>query len=269
MLELRNVSVGYGGKSIISNACAQLGRGELVSLLGANGAGKSTLIRTLSGEMCPAEGKVLMEGREICDVPRRVLSTLVSIVSTDRVAVEALSVREVVEMGRYPYTGFMGRLCKEDAVIVDEAMEVTGTARFGCRYMGALSDGERQKVMIARALAQQTPVVLLDEPTAFLDVASRVEVLALLRRLAAVHGKGVLLSSHDIPSALEMSDRIWLLPGDGSLLTDTPGHLIEQQQNKAPGNALDALFAGRDVRFDANRLDYVGLDSSGCVYQRE
>jgi iron complex transport system ATP-binding protein len=257
MLELQNVTVGYGRKVLIADANAKICRGEMVSLIGANGAGKSSLLRTLSGELSTQKGTVKVAGANLPTLNRAQLARCISLVNTQRIEVEALSAREVVAMGRYPYTGYFGRLTKSDFSIVDEAMEATGTISLSQRNIATLSDGERQKVMIARALAQQTPIMLLDEPTAFLDVASRVEVLTLLQRLAHRNGKSIMLSLHDVPSALELSDWVWLLPGNGTMLVDTPTNLIAANKQQTPGNALDALFAGRSVRFDSSRLDYV------------
>lgn len=256
MLELINITAGYHGRHLLEDANATLAKGELATLVGANGAGKSTLLRIMSGDLAPLDGEVTVAGRPLGGMSRRELARLVSVVNTDRVEADALTVREVVEMGRYPHTGFFGRFGADDRRIVDEALAVTGTERFSTRNVSTLSDGERQKVMVARALAQDTPVVLLDEPTAFLDVAGRVELLNLLRRLAAECDKAVLLSSHHISSALELSDRLWLMPGDRTLVVDTPANLIAAQKAAEPGNPLDRLFAGRNVTFDPLRLDY-------------
>ena len=257
ILELRDVAVGYGARTLVSGATVTVGRGELVTLLGANGTGKSTLLRTLSGDMRPMEGSVGVMGRDESEIDRRELARLVSLVTTERIPGDGLLVEEVVEMGRHPYTGFFGRLGSDDRREVRGAMEAVGAWAFRGRRMGSLSDGERQKVMIARALAQVTPLILLDEPTAFLDVASRVEVLSLLRGLAAERGKGVVLSSHDVGSALDLSDRIWLLTGDGRMRVATPAELLEAQREGEPGNGLDELFRGRAVRFDQSRKDYI------------
>lgn len=256
MLEMRGVTAGYGSRAVVSGAEGRVNRGETVTLLGANGTGKSTLLRVLSGDSAPMSGNVSIMGRDLRDVGRGELSRLVSLVTTERVLDGNLRVREVAEMGRYPYTGFFGRLGREDREAVERAMEAVGIWELRERRMGSLSDGERQKAMIARALAQDTPVMLLDEPTAFLDVASRVEVLALLRRLAKERGTAVVLSSHDVASALDLSDGIWLLAGDGSLRASTPGELLEDQAAGRAGNGLDELFRGRRVRFDAARRDY-------------
>jgi len=270
LLELQSLNVGYGSRVLLDDVTAELCEGEFVGVLGANGAGKSTLLKVLSGNLAPQKGHVRISGEDVCAISRNRLARLVSVVNTERIEAEALTVREVVGMGRYPYTGFFGRLGSSDRRIVDEALEATGIRGFAGVNVASLSDGERQKAMIARALAQTTPVILLDEPTAFLDVASRVEVLSLLRDLAHEHGKGVLLSLHDVASALELSDRLWLIPGDGTLRVDTPENLVEAHRLGVEGNPLDMLFAGRKVRFDVARMDYRGvLHSSGCVYQRE
>lgn len=260
MLRLENVSTGYEGCLLLAGADGIVAGGELVTLLGANGSGKSTLLKVLSGCMAPLSGRVLVDGKDLKTVSRRELSMMVSVVNTDRVEADSLTVEEVVAMGRYPYTGFWGREGAEDKRAVAEAIEAVGIVGLRGRNVSTLSDGERQKMMIARALAQDTPVILLDEPTAFLDVASRVEILTLLKRLANGSGKGVLLSSHDVAGAMDLSDRLWLMPGDGTLRTGTPAEFLDAHDRGVEGNALDVLFAGRRVRFDSRRRDYVGDD---------
>ena len=258
MVELSDVTAGYGGREVLRSVSVCLRAGELVTLIGANGAGKSTLLKVMSGDLPVWRGNVKVKGELVGTIPHRRLCRILGLVNTDRMEAEALTVEGQLGMGRYPYTGFFGRLGADDRMIVNAALADTGMGAFARRYVSSLSDGERQKVMIARVLAQQTDVVFLDEPTAFLDVASRVEVLALLRKLARKHNKAILLSSHDIASALGLSDRVWLLPGDGTLRDDTPSALIAAHDAGVAGNALDALFAGREVVFDSRRLDYVG-----------
>lgn len=258
-IELRDVTAGYGNSPILRHVSATLRPGEFTSLLGANGAGKSTLLKVLSGNLAPMSGEAVAGGCPLQRMNRAALSRMVAVVNTDRIDGELLTVEETVGMGRYPYTGFFGRLGSSDRRIVAESLAATGMQAFAGKLMSQLSDGERQKVMIARALAQTTPLILLDEPTAFLDVASRVEVLTLLRKLAHEQQRAVLLSLHDVASALELSDFVWLLPGDGTMLTGTPAELIEEQRAGKPGNALDRLFTGREVRFDNVRLDYRGV----------
>lgn len=253
LLEADNLTVGYRNgiheKKVLSGLELSLRRGELMSLLGANGTGKSTLLRTLAGRQRPLAGKVSIEGRDIEKCPSDMLSRLVSIVHTDRTMAGGLTVEELVSLGRHPYTGFFGRLSARDREIVDKSLREVGIGDMGNRFVATLSDGERQKAMIARALAQDTPLIILDEPTAFLDVASRIEAMQLLSRLAHDNGKGILLSSHDVSQSLLLSDRLWLLRPDGSMTEGATDALVAD-------GALDTLFAGRDVRFDPAMRDF-------------
>ena len=200
MVELSDVTAGYGGREVLRSVSVCLRAGELVTLIGANGAGKSTLLKVMSGDLPVWRGNVKVKGELVGTIPHRRLCRILGLVNTDRMEAEALTVEEVVGMGRYPYTGFFGRLGADDRMIVNAALADTGMGAFARRYVSSLSDGERQKVMIARVLAQQTDVVFLDEPTAFLDVASRVEVLALLRKLARKHNKAILCLLYTSPS---------------------------------------------------------------------
>lgn len=251
MLKLDQLTTGYGSRVLLRNVNCTLADGELVALLGANGAGKSTLLRIMSGAQQPLSGRVVVNGIDITGVSRQKLARIVSVVNTDKVEAESLKVHEVVAMGRYPYTGFFGRLGRTDLASVEIAMDAVGVLPLRERNVASLSDGERQKVMIARALAQDTPVILLDEPTAFLDVASRVETLSLLSRLAHEKQKTIVMSSHDVSLSLELADKVWLVAGDETLVSATPADLI------ADGQALNRLFANRGVKFDLQRLDYI------------
>ena len=198
-----------------------LRRGTLTCLIGPNGAGKSTLLRTLSGSQPPLSGKLMLEGRPLEAYSRTELSRTLGLVLTDRIHAGGLRVREVIALGRYPHSGFFGRLSAQDLQIVDQALSMAGVSHKADSYMAELSDGERQKVMIAKALAQECPVVVLDEPTAFLDVSSRIEVMNLLHDLAR-GGRTILLSTHDIEQALMLADRLWLLsPAQGMVCGTT------------------------------------------------
>ena len=252
--------VGYSGHGLNRPFTAEVGRGGFVALLGANGSGKSTLLRTLAGSQAPVAGKVEVAGRDISGFTPAELARYIAVVTTDRVEADALTVREVVEMGRYPYTGFFGRLDGSDRRIVDEAMAFTGVAPMAARFVASLSDGERQKVMIARALAQDTPLMLLDEPTSFLDVASRIEVLSLLARLARERRKAVVLSTHDVSSALGHASALWLMMPDGKIVATTPAEALASHEafltDGGCFSPLDGLFAARGIAFDGVRLDY-------------
>ena len=202
------LTVGYRGHRVVEDISLSLPCGRLVCLLGPNGAGKSTLLRTLCGFQPPIEGTVTISGSDITTMSAAEVARLVSVVLTDRPLTPSLTAREMVGMGRAPYTGFWGRLSDDDRRLVSEAMQTVGVDSLATRRMGRLSDGERQKVMIAKALAQHTPVIVLDEPTAFLDYPSKVAVMKTLARLAHDEGKTILMSTHDLELAAQLGDEL-------------------------------------------------------------
>ena len=202
------LTVGYRGHRVVEDISLSLPCGRLVCLLGPNGAGKSTLLRTLCGFQPPIEGTVTISGSDITTMSAAEVARLVSVVLTDRPLTPSLTAAEMVGMGRAPYTGFWGRLGDDDRRLVSEAMTTVGIAPLATRRMGQLSDGERQKVMIAKALAQHTPVIVLDEPTAFLDYPSKVAVMKTLARLAHDEGKTILMSTHDLELAAQLGDEL-------------------------------------------------------------
>lgn len=248
-----DLAVGYrNGKNavtLLSGLNLTLKQGQLVALLGQNGAGKSTLLRALTYDEQPLKGTVEIGGRDLHDMNQKERSCLIGLVSTERVQAGALTVTELVGLGRQPHTGFLGRLDDEDRSIVRQAMQDAGIIGKADEYMASLSDGERQKAMIARALAQQTPIIILDEPTAFLDVASRIETMRLLQTLAHDRGKAVLLSSHDISQSLMLADELWLITTDRQVITGAPADLVA-------AGAMDHLFTNRDIHFNSQILDY-------------
>lgn len=202
------LTVGYRGHRVVEDISLSLPCGRLVCLLGPNGAGKSTLLRTLCGFQPPIAGTVTISGSDITTMSAAEVARLVSVVLTDRPLTPSLTAAEMVGMGRAPYTGFWGRLSDDDRCLVSEAMQTVGIAPLATRRMGRLSDGERQKVMIAKALAQHTPVIVLDEPTAFLDYPSKVAVMKTLARLAHDEGKTILMSTHDLELAAQLGDEL-------------------------------------------------------------
>lgn len=202
------LTVGYRGHRVVEDISLSLPCGRLVCLLGPNGAGKSTLLRTLCGFQPPIEGTVTISGSDITTMSAAEVARLVSVVLTDRPLTPSLTAVEMVGMGRAPYTGFWGRLSDDDRRLVSEAMQTVGIAPLATRRMGQLSDGERQKVMIAKALAQHTPVIVLDEPTAFLDYPSKVAVMKTLARLAHDESKTILMSTHDLELAAQLGDEL-------------------------------------------------------------
>ncbi len=228
---LNNLSIGYtakGNEKVVANQLhGVIKAGELTCLLGQNGIGKSTLLRTLSAFQPKLSGSVLLYGREIDSYTDKELSRMIGVVLTEKPDVQNMSVVELVSMGRSPYTGFWGTLTSEDRLIVDEAIQLVGIVSLQGRMVHTLSDGERQKVMIAKALAQQTPVIYLDEPTAFLDFPSKVEIMQLLHRLAQDEQKTIFLSTHDVELALQIADCLWLMEPKG-LSVGSPIELAAQ-----------------------------------------
>ena len=247
VIQGKDLSIGYrtGKKEKIvhQHLNFQLHAGELTCLLGANGAGKSTLLRTLSASQPSLAGELHMLNKPVSEYTEKERSRTIGVVLTDKTFTGGLSVYELVALGRQPHTGFFGRLTKEDRRIVEEAMENVGIAHKAKNYTAELSDGERQKVMIAKALVQECPLILLDEPTAFLDVVSRIEIMHLLHRLAIEQDKAILLSTHDIEQALVLSDKLWLLTkGEGLQYGVTEDIILSHR--------MDSLFPHKDIRFD-------------------
>ena len=246
-IKIDQLSIGYPGKNaphiVASNICTSLQCGELTCLLGTNGAGKSTLLRTLSLAQEALSGTILLEGRDIKHYSRSELATLISLVLTDRCEVEGMTVRELVELGRTPYTDFWGKLGETDEKIVEGAINMVGISNLAKRRINTLSDGERQKAMIAKALAQETPIILLDEPTAFLDFPSKVEVMQLLRRLSHDTQKSILLSTHDLELALQIADKIWLMEQGKEMVTGT-------HEDLSINNSLTNFFERDGIHFN-------------------
>lgn len=234
-LTLHDLTIGYrdGRRThrVAGPLTATLRSGTLTCLTGRNGTGKSTLLRTLAGFQPALEGTMLLDGRDMGTLARRERAATVSVVLTDRAEPEGLTARQVVAMGRTPYTNFWGTLGDDDRRMVDEAMEAVDIVALAPKAMTQLSDGERQKVMIAKALAQQTPLILLDEPTAFLDYPSKQAVTQLLHDLAARYDKMVLLSTHDLDIALRVADGVWHMDG-GTLSTLAPDEAMERMEVK-------------------------------------
>lgn len=260
-LSAQNLSIGYNEtrhskkKLLYSNLNFNLYAGELTCLLGPNGAGKSTLLRTLSGSQFPLEGEIQVQGKDISTYKEQDLSTIFGLVLTDKLAAGGLTVRELVGLGRYPYTGFFGRLSSYDEQVIEKAMTDTGITHKATSYVSELSDGERQKAMIAKALAQECPIVLLDEPTAFLDATSRIEVMNLLYHLAVDHNKSILLSTHDIELALLLADRLWLL-------SRTNGLKCGLTEDIVLSGAMQEFFGQPHIRFDEYTGSFMPLRRS-------
>lgn len=247
VLAARSLTIGYRhGRRVTALAHhldLALQAGELVCLLGPNGAGKSTLMRTLAGLQPPLEGQIILDGVPLHRLRPRQVARRLSVVLTERVDVGNLSAYALVALGRHPYTGWTGTLTPVDEAVVAWALQAVGATHLAARSVLELSDGERQKVMIARALAQEPLVMLLDEPTAFLDLPRRVEIMDVLGRLTRDGQRAVLLSTHDLDLALRTADRLWLMAADGTLQVGVPEDLVLS-------GAFQRVFAGEGVHFD-------------------
>lgn len=226
-LSLSDLSIGYHKKVVAQGLNASLTEGSMTCLLGPNGAGKSTLIRTLAGFQPPLNGHIYIGGDDIRSLSRLQLARKVSVVLTQRTDAANLTVEELVGLGRSPYTGFFGSLRDSDRKMVAAALKLTGISALAHRKVYSLSDGERQKTMIAKAITQQTPLILLDEPTSFLDFSSRISLLRLLRRLAHDEGRTIFLSTHDVQLAMQLADALWLMSPCKSITIGTPRQLAD------------------------------------------
>ncbi len=247
VLQIKNLTTGYTSKQskaiVTAHINAELHKGELVCLIGPNGAGKSTLMRTISGAQKPLNGEVFLNGQDIYSIPPKQLAKRLSLVLTERVSAGMLSAYEVIALGRYPHTNWSGKLSQDDHRIIQEAVEMAGAQELVDRSLSELSDGERQKIMVARAFAQEPEVMILDEVTAFLDLPRRVEIMKLLRNMASQSGKSILLSTHDMDLALRGSDRIWLIPKGGDLHIGSPEDLVLN-------GTFEAAFRSEGINFD-------------------
>lgn len=253
-IALNNLSIGYRSHNapivVAENLKEQLEPGEVTCLLGHNGAGKSTLLRTLARFLPPLAGEIYVDTSPLAGFADQDLAHTVGVVLTDKISAFNLTVEQLVGAGRSPYSGFWGTLDDNDKAIVSEAMEMTGITSMAHRRVVTLSDGERQKAMIAKVLAQQTPVILLDEPSAFLDYPSKVELMGLLRRLARTRSLTVLLSTHDLDIALMTADRLWLMSREHGFAAGSPAELASAGEIGRRFDSGSLRFNRASMRFD-------------------
>lgn len=242
ILSAKNLAVGYGSSIVAQHIDLSLKKGELYALVGINGAGKSTLLRTLAGLQPKIAGQLCLAGRAMESYTLQNLATKIALVLTEPLASKNLTVTELVALGRQPYTNWLGRLTHNDKKHIMESIERVGLDRLKEKKCGELSDGQLQRVLIARALAQDTPILLLDEPTTHLDLAHKIEILALLKQLAHTNGKTILLTTHEVNLALQMCDKLVLLNGKENPF-GAPKGLIENGYFKT-------FFSSESIVFD-------------------
>ena len=252
-MEIRNLSIGFtSGRHktpIQTGINVSLKRGELTCLLGPNGAGKTTLMRTLAGLLPSLEGEITIDGKNIISYSRAQLSQLIGIVLTERPSVQSMNVEQLVALGRSPYTGFWGQTTETDKNIIVNSLKLTDTFKLRERTIETLSDGERQRVMIAKSIAQQTPYILLDEATAFLDFPGKAEIMILLAKLAREQNLAILQSTHDLNMALAISDSIWLIDKKLGFHNGTPRQL-------ADAGLLQKYFCNKAINFNEDSLTF-------------
>ena len=261
-IRLRDLSIGYpdkhNTKRVAEHLNASIHSGELTCLLGTNGVGKSTLLRTLSAFQPPLGGTIDLLDRPLSTYDDRQLATVIGVVLTEKSDIRNMTVEELVGLGRSPYTGFWGTLKEGDRRIVHEAIARVRIESLAQRMVHTLSDGERQKVMIAKALAQETPIIFLDEPTAFLDFPSKVEVMQLLHNLTHTLQKTVFMSTHDLELALQISDKIWLMDRANGIAIGTPEDLSLEGK-------LSSFFSRKGITYDTE-TGFFRIDTD---YRRE
>ena len=248
---VQNLGVGYDGRCVLDRLSFSITRGEVVALIGPNGAGKSTLLKSLCRQLQLISGDVTLLGDSLQSLGSKDLARRVSVLLTDRIRPELMTCREVVAMGRYPYTGRMGLLSAEDQRLVDEAMDAAGVTDLAERDFGAISDGQRQRVLLARAICQQPEILMLDEPTGYLDVRHKLELLSLLRRMAHDKGVTVIMSLHEIDLAQKAADRLLCVRAGEPLIYGAPDEIFTGDRigwlYDLSEDTYDPLFGGVEL----------------------
>lgn len=244
LINISNLTIGYEKCAIISNISVTAMPNEMICIIGRNGQGKSTLIKTLCKLLPPISGSVDINQQNLLKLNDNEFSKLISVVLTSKITIYNTSVKEFVAYGRYPYTNWIGKLTDKDQEIIDYAITLCDINHLINRDFDSLSDGEKQKVNIARAIAQQTPIIILDEPTAHLDLVNNMEIFKLLQHLAHNFGKTIIFSTHYIEMALQLSDKIWVI-NNHSIHADCPAKIVEK-------GVLNELFKNTNVIFNSS-----------------
>lgn len=278
LLHTSGLMIGYQSgrnktKAVAGPLDLDLYAGQLICLLGPNGCGKSTLLRTISGLQHPLKGGIELEGKNIKQLRPAQVAKKISLVLTDNVRSGNLDVYSLISLGRYPHSGWLGVLTASDKQIINQAVEATGTGEFLGRKVDSLSDGECQKVMLARAMAQDTPLIILDEPTAHLDLPSRIQLMRLLHQLAKETNKAILLSTHELDLALQVADQIWLMSRGGHLDAGLPEELILngafQRAFDKDGIAFDAATGTFNIHYPGKKTISVTGDGIAAFWTKK
>jgi len=253
IVDLQHVSIGYQSRKkhtiIASDINVQLHKGTLVCLLGKNGIGKSTLLRSITNVQPVLSGEIYIKGTSIRKFSPAAFSKTISLVLTERLPESNLTVYEIVALGRQPYTNWIGTVTEADKNFIDKALNETNTHHLSDQKINELSDGQLQKVMIARAIAQDTELIILDEPTAHLDIHHKIETFSLLKKLAQEFGKTIIISTHEIQIALQLADELWLMK-ENSFTAGSTEVLIDN-------GSLTSLFSSQLITFDKNLKQFI------------
>lgn len=235
VLQTRDLTVGYDGRGVLRGMNFSVHTGEIVTLIGPNGAGKSTILKTIARQLAIVSGKVQLLDQDLFRMPANALAKQMALVMTERIAPELMTCYDVVAMGRYPYTGYMGRLAPEDRNSIDSAIALVDMQQFADRPFVAVSDGQRQRVMLAKAICQEPTLLLLDEPTSYLDIKYKLELMKILTGLAKSHRMGILMSLHELNLAKRISDTVVCVRNDGVSVIGSPETVMRPE-------AMEALF---------------------------
>lgn len=266
MVEVKNLSLGYRSKNdeniLLSEVTFLLNEGNLYTILGSNGKGKTSLLQVLSGFSTPLQGHVLIQNKDISKYTHHELSKMVSVIFTERPHIEYMTVFEMVSSGRTPHTGFYGKLSNTDIRVISNALLLTGITALKNRKITTLSDGEYQKTLIAKSLAQETPIILMDEPATYLDVAAKINLMKLLRKLVLQENKTIVISTHDIDLAIKYSDQILMFNDQKKLIIGMPEDLIINQ-------SLSDLFKSQGLLFNTNEGSFSEPNFKECLIKIE
>lgn len=252
LFNIQNLSLGYKNSKkiniILQNLNLKAKKGELIALIGINGSGKSTLIKSILSIIKPIEGNIYISGKDISNINQKEKAKLISFVSTEIINISKFKVRDLIALGRFPHTNWIGKLNEIDKKNISDSIKLLDINNLTDKFLNELSDGERQKVMIARALTQNTDIILLDEPTAFLDLKNKYQLVYSLYQLSKLENKLIIFSTHDINIALKLCDKIWLIDNK-TVISETPEDLILN-------NKFDEIFSADKLLFNKTEFDF-------------
>lgn len=253
LIEAKNLTVGYKNKSVVSDINFTLNRGQILTLMGQNGSGKSTILKTITGQESSLSGQILIKDKPTSNYQPKELAKIMAVVLTDKISGGQMTARQVVALGRSPYLGVLGKMSPSDQSVIDEALNLVDAVDLADRYFHQLSDGQKQKIMIARALAQEPEILVLDEPTSYLDVRHKVEILKILSKLSRQNNLAVIMALHDIDLALKVSDEILFVNNKQITAQGLPEELIKD-------NSIDQLYQIESAHFSGrvHNLELLG-----------